>query len=145
MNYLLDTCLLSELVKPAPERAVIDWLKKRSDASLFVSAMTLAELERGVARLTASRRKNELAVWLSATQRQFGSRALAFTAETASYWAPMCAQAEARGCPMAAFDSLIAATALEHGLTLVTRNTKVFSAAPVMLLNPWVTDELSSG
>lgn len=137
MKFLLDTCLLSELVKPAPSTAVLEWLKVQDERNLFVAAITLAELGRGVARLGVSRRRNELSAWLDSTQRQFGDRVLAFTKETASYWAQMCAQAEAAGKPMAAFDSLIAATALEHGLGLVTRNTADFSAAPVVLCNPW--------
>jgi predicted nucleic acid-binding protein len=75
-----------------------------------------------VVRLPISRRRTELEAWLASVQRQFGDRALVFTAHTASYWAQMCAQAQAKGQTMAAFDSLIAATAVEHGLALATRN-----------------------
>jgi len=137
MKYLLDTCLLSELVRPAPHPAVLDWMRERTSADLYVSAMTLAELERGVVRLPPSRRQGELAAWLVQVQAGFGQRALPFTRDTAGYWARLCAQAEAAGKPMAAFDSIIAATALEHGLALVTRNVSDFSSAPVVLVNPW--------
>ena len=137
MKYLLDTCLLSELVRPAPNPAVLNWVGARASAELFVSALTLAELERGIVRLSPSRRQSELATWLSSVQAGFGQRILAFTRDTAGYWARLCAQAEAAGKPMAAFDSLIAATALEHGLSVVTRNVSDFASAPVVLINPW--------
>lgn len=137
MKYLLDTCLLSELVRPAPHPAVLGWMGERASSDLFVSAVTLAELERGIVRLPPSRRQSELANWLAGVQAGFGQRALPFTRDTAGYWARLCAQAEAAGKPMAAFDSLIASTALEHGLAVVTRNVSDFSSAPVVLVNPW--------
>jgi predicted nucleic acid-binding protein len=137
MKYLLDTCVLSEFVKPAPDGAVLAWVDSRAENDLFVAAMTLAELRRGVARLPVSRRKSELSVWLENLQASLGERILPFTGDTAGYWGEMCARVEAVGKPMAAFDSIIAATAVEHGLALVTRNVQDFAAAPLMLINPW--------
>jgi toxin FitB len=137
VKYLLDTCVLSELVKPQPEPRVLDWINRREETELHVAAMTLAELQRGVARLPISRRKSELSDWLAQMQAGFAGRVLPFTAETASYWGEMCARAEAGGRTLAAFDSLIAATALEHGLALVTRNEADFAAAPVVVITPW--------
>lgn len=137
MKYLLDTCVLSELVKPRPEPRVLDWINRREETELHIAAMTLAELQRGVARLPASRRKTELGDWLTQLHAGFAGRVLSFTAETAGYWGEMCARAEADGRTLAAFDSLIAATALEHGLVLVTRNTADFAAAPVVVVDPW--------
>lgn len=139
MKYLLDTCLLSELVRPAPHASVMGWMGARASTDLFVSALTLAELERGIVRLPPSRRQSELATWLAGVQAGFGQRALPFTRDTARYWARLCAQAEAAGKPMAVFDSLIAATALEHGLAVVTRTVSDFASAPVILVNPWDT------
>ena len=75
--------------------------------------------------------------WLGHVQAGFGQWALPSTRDTAGYWARLCAQSEAAGKPMAAFDSLIAATALEHGLVVVTRNVSDFAHAPVVLINPW--------
>ena len=137
MKYLLDTCVLSEFVKPAPDGAVLAWVDSRAENDLFVAAMTLAELRRGVARLPVSRRKSELSVWLENLQASLGERILPFTGDTAGYWGEMCARVEAVGKPMVAFDSIIAATAVEHGLALVTRNVQDFAAAPLMLINPW--------
>lgn len=135
MKYLLDTCVLSELIKPAPSPDVLAWIDTREESGLFVAAMTLAELCRGVAKLAASRRKSELSVWVDHLREGFGDRVLPFTGETAGYWGEMCARAA--GKTMSAFDSIIAAMAVEHGLALVTRNVGDFSAAPVMLINPW--------
>ena len=137
MKYLLDTCLLSELVKTSPEPAVLGWMAERKESELFVSAITIAELHRGVAKLPASRRRNSLSVWLEQLEAGFEERVLPFTSGIAHVWAKMCAQAESEGKPMAAFDSLIAATALAHGLCLVTRNVRDFAPAPIEVLNPW--------
>lgn len=137
MKYLLDTCVLSELVRPAPAAAVLAWVNGREEGDLFVAAMSLAELQRGVARLPASRRKTDLANWLARLHAGFAERALAFTPDTAAYWGEMCARTEAAGKTMAAFDSVIAATAVEHGLALVTRNERDFAAAPLVVVNPW--------
>jgi hypothetical protein len=137
VKYLLDTCVLSELVKPAPNAQVLAWMGAQQEISLFVSTMSLAELHKGVARLTTSKRKDDLSAWLTQLEAGFETRALPFQIDTAKNWAAMCATAEAIGKPLAAFDSIIAATALQHGLVLVTRNVKDFAACGVALLNPW--------
>ena len=140
MKYLLDTCFLSELVKPAPEQSVLSWMGERIESELFVSAMTIAEIGRGIKRLPASRRQDELSTWLQQLKVGFDKRMLAFTVESADAWAHMCANMEAKGKPMAAFDSIIAATALQHSLALVTRNVRDFAHAPLVLINPWPAD-----
>lgn len=137
MNYLLDTCLLSEFVKPYPDSAVLAWMQERNETELFVSAMTIAELHRGVEKLPVSRRRSELAAWLQQLEIGFEGRVLSFTQKTAGVWATVCAMAESQGKPIAAFDSIIAATAVEHGFALVTRNIADFSQAPLVLINPW--------
>jgi predicted nucleic acid-binding protein len=137
VNDLLDTCVLSELVRPHPEPAVLDWVASRPESSLFVSAMTLAELHRGVRKLPESKRRTELTNWLEQLELGFEGRVIPFNQDTAHAWAQMTVQAEQQGKPMAAFDSIIAATAISHGLRLVTRNVKDFAYAGVQLLNPW--------
>lgn len=137
MNDLLDTCVLSELVKPQPEPAVLAWVASRPESSLYISAMTLAELHRGVNKLPTSKRRAELALWLEQLELGFEDRLLPFTPATAQTWAHMTVQAEQQGKPMAAFDSIIAATALAQGLRLVTRNVKDFAHAGVAVFNPW--------
>lgn len=135
--YLLDTCVLSELVKAAPESSVLAWMGERKEHELYVSAMTVAELYRGIAILPTSRRKSDLTVWLQQVEAGFDERVMSFTLDTAHVWAQMCANAEAAGKSMAAFDSIIAATAVEHSLCLVTRNIRDFSNVSVELINPW--------
>lgn len=137
MNYLLDTCVLSELVKPAPDPAVVRWVAERNEYALYVSSITLAELRRGIERLPDSRRRSELTEWLNRLEGGFDGRVLAFGIDTARTWARMMAAAEAQGRPLAAFDSMIAATALSRQLTLVTRNVRDFVASGVSVLNPW--------
>lgn len=137
MKYLLDTCALSELVKPAPNPAVLAWLNARSDQDLYTAAMVLAELHRGVAKLPVSRRKQDLSAWLTKLHVAFDTRVLPFTIHTAEHWAAMCTKAESMGKTIAAFDSIIAACALENGLTLVTRNVQDFEYASVVTFNPW--------
>lgn len=137
MSYLLDTCVLSELVKPAPDASVLTWMGQRDESELFVSSITLGELQRGVARLPESRRRKELAEWLRKIEAAFDGRVLGFERNTAPVWAAMMAEAEGKGKPVAAFDSIIAATALEHRMTLVSRNVRDFASSGVKLLNPW--------
>jgi toxin FitB len=140
VKYLLDTCVLSELVKPAPQGSVLTWMQARQSHHLYASAITLAELQRGVQRLPISRRREALTQWLEQLEVSFEDRILPFDRETAGYWAALCTQAERTGLTMSAFDSLIAATAMTHGLALATRNTKDFAAAPLVLINPWQSE-----
>lgn len=137
MNYLLDTCVVSELVKAKPEPKVVDWFANKKTQQLYISSISWAELQRGIFKLADSKRRNKLTEWLALLDKQFGQRKLAFTAETANYWALMTANLEAEGKPMAALDSLICATAKQHQLALVTRNVKDFINAQVELVNPW--------
>ncbi len=137
MKYLLDTWVLSELVKSLPDTYVLDWFKVRKPNELFVSAMTLGELQRGVAKLPESKRRSELSSWLQQLETGFEDRILAFDQNASVIWAQMTVQAEAQGKPMAAFDSIIAATARAYGCRLVTRNVGDFVNAGIDLLNPW--------
>lgn len=138
MKYLLDTCLLSELIKSTPDAHVLHWFEARKPHELYVSAMTWAELQRGISRLPESRRRSELETWLLQLEAGFENRILAFDKDVAQVWALMMVQAEAQGKPMAAVDSIIAAIAKAHGCTLVTRNVRDFAYAGVEALNPWV-------
>ncbi|MCE2860618.1 MAG: type II toxin-antitoxin system VapC family toxin [Oxalobacteraceae bacterium] len=139
MKYLLDTCVLSELVKTAPEELVVQWLKERKADQTFVSAITLAELKRGVAKLPESKRRSDLTIWLKQIESDFKDRILPFDIGVAHHWAEMTAQSEAKGKSMAALDSMIAATALAHGYHLVTRNVRDFVNSGVEIINPWET------
>jgi toxin FitB len=138
VKYLLDTCVLSELVKAIPDCNVIAWINAQTEESMFISSITLAELLKGIARLLDSHRKMALTEWVSKIREEMADRTLPFDSSTAEYWASMCATAEKSGTTLSAFDSMIAATAREHGLVIATRNTRDFKATEVMLINPWL-------
>lgn len=137
MNYALDTCVLSETIKPRPDPAVIEWLRAQRQESLFVTTPTLGELRKGVDRLPASERRHELSLWLSKLAAAYRDRFLPFDEESAMLWGSLCAACEARGAPLPAIDGLIAACALRYGCTLVTRDEADYRETGVPLLNPW--------
>ena len=137
MRYLLDTCVLSEMIKSTPDAHVIQWFLARKPHELFISSMTWGELQRGVARLPPSKRRSELTLWLQQLRAGFEDRVLAFDQQASEVWARMTVMAEAQGKSMAAFDSIIAATARAYDCKLVTRNVRDFAHADVDVLNPW--------
>jgi hypothetical protein len=132
--YLLDTMVLSESMKRRPEPRVIAWLEGVSAADAFISVLSVGEIERGIAR--ARRRSDpfagQLAAWLSQILTAYGDRILVADVAVARRWGRLC---EAIG--HAGTDLLIAATALEHGLTVVTRNRRHFEPAGVPILDPY--------
>lgn len=138
MNYLLDTRLLSELRKPAPDAGVVAWVSDIDESRLFVSVLSLGEIQRGIAKLEKGRRKNALQHWLeSDLMARFEGRVLSLDLEAALEWGLLSAVSEAQGRPAPVVDALLAVTAIAHNLTLVTRNDKDFLSLPVKVLNPW--------
>jgi len=138
LRYLLDTCVLSEFVKPKPERKVIDWLNSVEAERVFLSAVTIGEILYGISHRPTSNRRTELEVWLNVSlPEQFAGRVLALDADTFVTWGQMAAQQKLQGEPMGVMDSLIAATALRHKMILVTRNVADFKATGLSILNPW--------
>jgi predicted nucleic acid-binding protein len=137
VRYLLDTCVLSELVKSTPDAHVIRWFEARKAHELCISAMTWGELQRGVTRLPESKRRSELTLWLQQLETGFEDRILAFDMNVSRVWAHMTVQAETQGKSMAAFDSIIAATARAHDCKLVSRNVRDFVNAGIDVINPW--------
>lgn len=134
MNYLLDTCVISELTAKTPTEAVLTWLDTIDDERLFLSVITIGEIQRGVAKLPASKRRQELDEWLNTALRmRFQQRILPLTVEVMLTWGKLSAQ----GRTLPAMDSLIAALALHHDLYLVTRNVKDFDGTSVKIFNPW--------
>ena len=138
MNFLLDTCILSEVVKPKPDKKVVAWLKKQDEETLYISALTFGEIHKGIARLPPSRRKETLHQWVEQDLRdRFRNRILDVTLAVAKVWGEIQGKSELEGQPLPAIDGLIAATALAHDLTVVTRNTADMEQSGVALLNPW--------
>ena len=138
MSWLLDTCVLSEYVRRTPAPTVIQWLDAQEEAQLFVSQLSLAELERGVIKLQAqdAARARRLGQWLSRLEQRFADRSLALDRSVMRVWSQCCAQADLAGQRLATLDALLMATAQCHGLTVVTRNVRDFARYP-LVLNPW--------
>jgi len=138
MSFLLDTNVVSEWTKPNPNAGVITWLEEVDEDRVFLSVVTLAELRHGVEKLPAGNRCKKLDGWLSdELSVRFESRILLIDKAVADLWGRLVARCEARGRSLAAMDGLIAATAVIHDLTLVTRNTTDFETALKSVLNPW--------
>ncbi len=138
MNYLLDTCLLSEFTRRQPEQKVIRWLDNIDEEKLFVSAITVGEIQHGIERLPDSRRKVELLIWLNNDMiNRFGARILPLDTSTLVLWGSLTARMEKAGQPFAVMDALIASTAFQHNLIIATRNVSDFLACGVQLINPW--------
>jgi predicted nucleic acid-binding protein len=138
VNYLLDTCLLSELRKPNPDAGVVTWVSDIDENRLFVSVLSLGEIQKGVAKLENSRRKNALQHWLEQDLLiRFEGRILPFDFDMALEWGLVSAANESRGKSAPVVDALLAVTAMVRNLALVTRNDKDFSSFPVKVLNPW--------
>jgi toxin FitB len=137
-GFLLDTNVISELVRPAPEARVLHWIAGQSAADLHISALTLGELLRGVARLAAGRRREALRQWIDHDLAgQFEGRVLPFDRAAAVIWGELMGDGDRRGRPRAALDAQIAAITLAQGLILVTRNVADFQGMPVRTLDPW--------
>ena len=137
-GYLVDTNVPSELTRETPDARVAAFIRNAGKESVFLSVMTLGEICKGIDMLPASQRRNALQNWLDVDVRSwFAGRILPVTESIAERWGHLAATARQRGNALAVVDGIIAATALEHGLTLVTRNVKDFAGLGVVLLNPW--------
>jgi predicted nucleic acid-binding protein len=141
VKYLLDTCVISELTRTHPSKAVIRWISARNEDHFFLSVLTLGELIKGIDRLPSGSKKMLLQGWLDRdVRKRFAGRILPIDPEVAEAWGFLCARTEQIGKPIPAVDGLIAATAVAYGLTVVTRNTKDMDSSGVPLLNPWQED-----
>lgn len=138
MSWLLDTCVLSEYVRKAPAAGVIQWLDEQDETSLFLSVVSLGEIEKGILKLRATdpRRSQKLTAWLGKIEQRFAGRILSLDAATLHAWAQLAASAELTGQRLPVMDGLIMATAQCHGLTVVTRNIADFRFYP-QVFDPW--------
>lgn len=138
MRLLLDTNVLSEVTKPAPDPRVLEWLDQLDEDRSFISVVSIAEIRRGVALMDEGRKRDALAEWLAQDLPQrFEQRVLHVDEPTALAWGDLMAVAKRRGRGLSSMDGLIAATAIAKQFTLATRNTKDFKGFGIYLFDPW--------
>jgi tRNA(fMet)-specific endonuclease VapC len=138
VRYLLDTNVISELVARQPNPRVVKWVDGMEPSSLYLSVITSGELRKGIEKLPDSNRKGTLHDWLSnELLLRFSGRVLPVNVDVMLTWGTLVGQLERRGKPLGAMDSLIAAIALHHRCSLVTRNETDFVETGVTLINPW--------
>jgi toxin FitB len=135
VRYLLDTDVLSESSNPQPNERVMAWLDAH-DHETHLSTISLGEMVKGIELLPVGKRRKEIADWFGRLERWAGPRLLSPTKDVMREWGRLCARHERKGRRLPVLDSLIAATALAHGLTLVTRNTSDYPSE-ISVINPW--------
>jgi len=136
--YLLDTNCISELVRAEPDPGVMTWLEAADEALLYLSVLTMGEIRKGIAGLSQGKRRTRLETWLEVELRaRFASRILPVDAAVADRWGLLAAGARSEGKSLSTIDGLLAATALQHNLTIVSRNVSDFANVRVQVLNPW--------
>jgi predicted nucleic acid-binding protein len=137
-GFLLDTNCISELVRNQPERRVMDWMRAADESLLYLSVLTLGEIRKGVAILPQSKRRTYLESWLELDlQVRFSGRILDIDKAVSDRWGWLSAEAQRQGRPLSAIDGLLAATAIHHNLTIVSRNVSDFTHTHALVLNPW--------
>jgi toxin FitB len=138
VKYLLDTCVISELIRPVPSTIVTEWIDCHDEEVFFLSVITLGEIEKGISKLAEGKKKMQLQVWLAdELPERFKGRILSVTTEVALCWGGILGDSEKKGKTLPVVDALIAATAITNELTLVTRNTSDMRASGASLFDPW--------
>jgi toxin FitB len=136
--YLLDTCAISEMVAVQPNENVLSWFQAQDEKTLFLSIITIGEIEKGIYQLPASKKRTLLETCLfDDLVPNFHGRILDINRRMITTWAKMIADLKTKGIVRPSFDSLVEAAALHHQLILVTRNVKNFQDSQVTILNPW--------
>jgi predicted nucleic acid-binding protein len=138
VSFLVDTDVLSDAVKKAPSIKVNAWIQ-RHQSEIYTSAVSIGELKRGIARMPSGSRRTQMERWLEGLLVRMNGRILAYTSRVAETWGELTAQLEHRGHKMPLADSLIAAIAKRHNLTIATRNTTHFTRAGLRVVNPFVS------
>ena len=137
-GFLLDTNCISEVVRLTPDPRVMAWIEATDESLLYLSVLTLGEIRKGLAALPPGRRRTRLEIWLEAELRvRFSGRVLSIDSEVADRWGWLAAGAKGQGKSLSAIDGLIAATAVHHNLTIVSRNASDFSNVPLPVVNSW--------
>jgi len=137
-GFLLDTNVISELIKPQPDGNVLRWISGADEALLFLSVLTLGEIRNGIEKLNPGKRRGRLESWLAVDLRlRFQERILTIDEGIAQRWGALSAIAAKKGRPVPVIDGLLAATALHHDLMLVTRDDRDVRGTGVPVVDPW--------
>jgi len=138
MNYLLDTCVLSELIKPQPNKNVVRWISGIEERCLYISVLTIGEIHKGIEKLPESKKKENLHEWVKFDlQERFNDKILDIDLHVVTTWGKVQAQSELMGQTLPTIDGLIACTGITHDLRVATRNIKDMQASGADLINPW--------
>lgn len=141
VGVLLDTNVLSEFTKPFPDQRVVETLRGLDSRRVYVSVFSLGELRKGLELLPPGAKREELRRFSERIERQYGRRLLDVDLDVAQIWGELTARGRKLGKPLNTTDGLIAATALRHGLHVMTRNVKDFEPTGVLLIDPWADDQ----
>jgi predicted nucleic acid-binding protein len=136
-GYLLDTCVFAEYSKPKPNTRVFDWIDSQDPEEQFISVITIGEMEKGISRLSPSKRRRSLEAILDSIIARFDRRVVDLDIDILRRWGRMIAGLDLKGRQLPVIDSLIAATALEHNLIIVTNNTQDFADTKAAVINIW--------
>src|SRR5579864_1204731 len=138
-GFLLDTNCISEVVRIRPEPRVLEWMEMADESLLYLSVLTIGEIRKRMAGMPQSKRRTRLETWLEIElQARFSGRILPIDGAVADRWGLLAAEAKRKGKALSTIDGLLAATALRHNLTVVSRNARDFTSAQVQVLNPWL-------
>jgi hypothetical protein len=142
-GFLLDTNVISELTRPKPEPRVTQWLDSIDESQLYLSVLTLGEIRKGLRTMSPGQRRTRLEMWLTTNLKtRFAGRLLDIDAAVADYWGQLAGDARRQGVAVPVIDGLLAATALHHHLTMVTRNVQDYMVHQnIQAFNPWDTLE----
>ncbi|MDL1988850.1 MAG: type II toxin-antitoxin system VapC family toxin [Deltaproteobacteria bacterium] len=139
MKYLLDTCVVSELIKKNPNKQVVKWISGTTETNLFISVLTIGDLHKGIEKLPESRKKGKLHKWVNCDLKErFKDRIINFDLQVATIWGKIQARSESAGKALPAIDGMIAATGIANDLIIVTRNTSDMEISGASLLDPWL-------
>lgn len=137
-GFLVDTNCISEVVRFKPEPRVMAWMEAADESLLHLSVLTMGEIRKGLAALPQSKRRSQLETWLELELRtRFSGRILPIDAAVADRWGLLAANAKRSGKVLSSIDGLLAATAIQHDLTIVSRNVSDFVSTEVPIVNPW--------
>ena len=138
MAFLLDTNVVSETIRPRPDKTVLDWIEAQAPTDLFLAAQTIGELVRGARKVKEQARRERFERWIEQDlARQFDGRVLPFDGRTAAVWGRLMGDGDRAGRPPAAADAQIAAVAIQHDLIIVTRYVKDLRNFDIQLFDPW--------